>query len=359
MGTPLVSQDCAAELGNALQVSVFTARKLIADALTIRHRLPLLWQRVKDGEVWGWKAAKIAEASRHLGGLSSWALDRQVTPHLELMAWTRFLDVLDAALLRVDEATYQARAEAAAAQRDVRSYRGQYGLRTLVARAEAGDVAAFEALVDLVAQCLAEEGDEDPVGVRRSTKALGVIGHQARLRDLLARHADQPDDPRHPEDRVAAYRTIRPIRGPPMISHPLAGRPLGTATTTNPAPTMETSTTPGPAAPTTTPIPAWDEEPVDPADQDWLDQQPDDEDDTDTASDTHAAGSSAATDPANSDNSGEDSETARTDGARSPAGQAPTPIPAAFDRDAVFVIIVVPAPRAAPPSTSARTARPS
>ena len=114
MGTPLVSQDCAAELGHALQVSVVTARKLIADALTIRHRLPLLWQRVNDGEVWGWKAAKIAEATRHLGGLSSWALDRQTTPHLELMAWSRFLDVLDAALLRVDEATYQARAEAAA-----------------------------------------------------------------------------------------------------------------------------------------------------------------------------------------------------------------------------------------------------
>ena len=205
MGTPLVSQDCAAELGHALQVWVVTARKLIADALTIRHRLPLLWQRVTDGEVWGWKAGKIAEATRHLGGLSSWALDRQTTPYLELMAWTRFLDVLDAALLRVDEATYQARAEAAASQRDVRSYRGQYGLRTLVARAEAGDVAAFEALVELVAACLAAEGDEDPVGVRRS-KALGVIGHQARLRDLLARHADQPDEPHHPEDRVAAHQ---------------------------------------------------------------------------------------------------------------------------------------------------------
>ena len=66
-------------------------------------------------------------------------------------------------------------------------------------------MAAFEALVARVAACLAADGDEDPVGVRRS-KALGIIGHQARLRDLLARHADQPDDPHHPEDRVAAYQ---------------------------------------------------------------------------------------------------------------------------------------------------------
>ena len=153
----------------------------------------------------GWKAGEIAEATRHLGGCRRGRWTGRSPAYLELMAWTRFLDVLDAALLQVDEATYQARAEAAASQRDVRSYRGQHGLRTLVARAEAGDVAAFEALVELVAACLADEGDEDPVGVRRS-KALGIIAHQARLRDLLARHADQPDDPDHPEDQVAAYQ---------------------------------------------------------------------------------------------------------------------------------------------------------
>ncbi len=286
MGTPLVSQDCAAELGQALQVSVFAARKLVADALTIRHRLPLLWQRVKDGEVWGWKASKVAEATRHLGGLSSWALDRQTTPYLEpyleLMAWSRFLEVLDAALLRVDEATYQARAEAAAGQRDVRSYRGQYGLRTLVARAEAGDVAAFEALVARVADCLAADGDEDPVGVRRS-KALGIIGHQERLRDLLARHADQPDDRHHPEDRVAAYQDDPTD---PWAADDLPPAGWQTARHGNyhqPGLDDPDDLDDSWASQVEDPDPRWDEahdqESVEPDDQDWLDQQSEPTDD--------------------------------------------------------------------------------
>ena len=205
VATPLVAEFCPSELGHSLQISLGAARRLVACALTIRHRLPRLWERVKAGEVWAWKAMQIADKTRHLGGLSSWIVDLRVTPHVESMAWPRFLDLLDATLLEVDEASYQRRAEEAAGQRDVRSYRGEHGLRTLVAKVESGDALAFEALVARVAECLADEGDDDPVEVRRS-KAVGIIAHQARLRDLLARHADQPHDPRHPEDRVDAHQ---------------------------------------------------------------------------------------------------------------------------------------------------------
>lgn len=69
--TPLVAESCPAELGLALQTSVGAARRLVGCALTIRHRLPKLWARVKDGQVWAWKAMQIAEKTRHLGGLSS------------------------------------------------------------------------------------------------------------------------------------------------------------------------------------------------------------------------------------------------------------------------------------------------
>lgn len=204
LGTPLVAESSPAELGVALQSGVGAARSLMRVALIVRYRLPRLWERVLAGEVWLWKVRQIAERSAHLGVLTSWCLDLQITRWVEQLAWARFLDVFDAALLRVDEATYRRRAEEAAALRDVQSRRGELGLRTLVARVEAGDDAAFMALVNKVAQCLAEEGDEDPVGVRRS-KAIGIIAHQAKLRDLLARHAADPDDPRHPEERVAAH----------------------------------------------------------------------------------------------------------------------------------------------------------
>jgi hypothetical protein len=205
VGTPLVSESCPAELGHPLHCGPVAARRWIGAALSIRHRLPRLWERVRDGQVWAWKARQIAEATSELGVLSARIVDRLVTPHIEVMAWGRFEKVLDATILQVDSKTYQQRAEKAAAQRDARMFTGEHGLRTLVARLEAGDASAFMALVERVAQCLAEDGDEDPVGVRRS-KAFGIIAHQARLRDLLARHAHQPDDPRHPEDRVAAHQ---------------------------------------------------------------------------------------------------------------------------------------------------------
>ena len=202
--TPLVAEFAPTELGHTLQTSLGSAGRLLACALTIRHRLPRLWDRVKAGEVWAWKAMQYADKTRHLGGLSSWLVDMKITQYVESMSWPRFLDLLDATLLEVDEATYQQRAEEAANHKDVRSYRGEHGLRTLIAKMEAGDALAFEALVNRVAECLADEGDDDPVGARRA-KAVGIIAHQARLRDLLARHADQPHDPRHPEDRANAH----------------------------------------------------------------------------------------------------------------------------------------------------------
>ena len=205
LGTPLVAETCPSSLALAQQSSVVAARLLIGDALGIRHRLPQLWERVKAGEVWGWKAREIAHRTSELTMMSARVVDRIVTGQVELLAWGRFEKLLDATLLQVDEKTYQQRAARAAAQRDVRATQSGDGLRTLVARVDAGDATAFLALVNRVADCLAEDGDEDPVAVRRS-KAVGIIAYQARLRDLLARHANDPDNQPTPEEQVVAHQ---------------------------------------------------------------------------------------------------------------------------------------------------------
>ena len=205
LGTPLVTETCPSSLALAQRTSVTSARLLIGDALTIRHRLPRLWDRVVAGEVWGWKAREIARRTSELGPVAAGAVDAVVTGQVELLAWGRFERLLDATLLQVDEATYQRRVARAAAQRDVRATQSSDGLRTLVARVEAGDAAAFLALVDRVAECLADDGDEDPVAVRRS-RAVGIIAYQPRLRDLLARHADRPDTHPTADVQVAAHQ---------------------------------------------------------------------------------------------------------------------------------------------------------
>ena len=50
-GTPPVAEFAPAELGAVLAVSEFSGGRLVADALDLRHRLPLLWSRMETGEV--------------------------------------------------------------------------------------------------------------------------------------------------------------------------------------------------------------------------------------------------------------------------------------------------------------------
>ena len=53
------------------------------------------------------------------------------------------------------------------------------GLKLIIARAVAGDAVWFLATINRLADLLALEGDEDPVGVRRS-KAIGIIAQPAK-----------------------------------------------------------------------------------------------------------------------------------------------------------------------------------
>jgi hypothetical protein len=203
-GCPPVTEFAPQGLVGPFDCSPQSARSWLADALTIRHRLPRLWDRVVANEVHHWKARQIATLTAHLSVAVVGQVDEQTTPWIEQLPWGTFLNALDATMLQVDETTYRERERLAAAKREVRATPSEHGLRTLIARGEAGDVALMLALYQRVAECLADDGDEDPLPVRMST-AIGIIANPARLIDLLARHAGDPDPHRTPEDQVAAH----------------------------------------------------------------------------------------------------------------------------------------------------------
>jgi hypothetical protein len=205
VGCPPVAEFAAQGLVGPFDASTQSVRSWIADALTIRHRLPRLWERVVAGDVHHWKARQIATLTAHLGLAVAAEVDQHTTGWVEQLPWQTFLKVLDATMLQQDETTYRERERLAAARREVRATPSEAGLRTLIARGEAGDVAMMLALYQRVAECLAEEGDEDPLPVRMS-KAIGVIANPARLTDLLARHADDADPRREPWEKVAAHQ---------------------------------------------------------------------------------------------------------------------------------------------------------
>ncbi|CUR57031.1 putative HNH endonuclease [metagenome] len=64
-GAPLVAEFCVAELGAVLGMSTTSAKKLIGQALELRHRLPRLWAQVQSGAVPAWRARTVAERTIH------------------------------------------------------------------------------------------------------------------------------------------------------------------------------------------------------------------------------------------------------------------------------------------------------
>ena len=191
-GTPEVSEYCAAELGALQGIGMWAARLLIADALDLRYRLPRLWERVRTGGVRAWQARKVAEATRLLSWQAASNLDHALSDSVGMMPWPRFRRILDAAVLDADPDLADQRAERARTSQDVYSFDSADGLKTIVAKAAAGDAVWFLAAVNRIADILAARGDSGPVGARRA-RAVGILARPAEALQLLIDHAQDPD----------------------------------------------------------------------------------------------------------------------------------------------------------------------
>src|SRR5688572_13054645 len=63
-GSPAVAAFVAEELGAAMGISTQSAMSLMADALDLRHRFPLLWATAEAGDVAPWKTRRVADETR-------------------------------------------------------------------------------------------------------------------------------------------------------------------------------------------------------------------------------------------------------------------------------------------------------
>jgi hypothetical protein len=207
-GTPLISGFAAAELALLMGTGFITADKLIRDAVDLQQRHPRLWQALGEGKARVWKARQVARMTR-VAGLTreqAWFVDAATAPYVDSLAWAPFVRLVEAKIIEADPAAAEERREAAALERFVATGRcNEHGLKTLVAKATAGDVLFFVAVCDRIAQLLELEGDTDPVGARRS-KALGILANPAEALALLERHSSDeptPADPT-PDDETSA-----------------------------------------------------------------------------------------------------------------------------------------------------------
>ena len=77
-GTPAVAAFTPEPFALALGMSPSAGAQLIADALDLRHRLPLLWKRVVRLEVPAWQARRVARQTHRLSKAAAIWVDEQV-----------------------------------------------------------------------------------------------------------------------------------------------------------------------------------------------------------------------------------------------------------------------------------------
>jgi len=190
-GTPLVAEFAVAEFAVLTGRGRFAAQIYVADSVDVQHRLPQLWTAVMALRVPVWQARKIASRLRAVGldrDQARW-VDSQVTPYVPSLPWARIEALLEAKIIEADPDAAAERARAAELEQFVSTGQcNEYGLKTMVAKANGGDVVLFVAMCDRIAQVLLLRGDTSPVGVRRA-KAVGILADPARALQLLAEHA--------------------------------------------------------------------------------------------------------------------------------------------------------------------------
>ena len=189
-GTPAVAEFAFAELGARMQMSPFSARRLVADALDVRHRLPLIWQRVVRREARVSNARLVAARTRHLSAEAAAFVDAAMVAFVDgSLPWGRFETRLVGKVIASDPETAAEREEAAAAEQFARRSRSsEQGLAGFYLRSTVGVVARVEASVAFLADALAAFGDGDTEDLRR-VKAMVVLANPAKAVELLAAFA--------------------------------------------------------------------------------------------------------------------------------------------------------------------------
>jgi hypothetical protein len=101
--TPMVCEFAAAELGARVGMTTYAAGMLMADALDLVHRAPVLWARVEAGEVKASYARFVVKQTRHLPADQARRVAAAVAPSADgRLPWTRFEALVEATVAKAD-----------------------------------------------------------------------------------------------------------------------------------------------------------------------------------------------------------------------------------------------------------------
>ena len=187
-GTPGVQDFCLGEIALARGTGVSATINALADVLDLEHRLPKTWAVVRAGDAEVFIARRVAKLARHLPVDRVGVVDTAVARVIAHEAGGRVLAVAEATIIEADPALHDARVEAERARRYVGLGRtDEFGLRTVIARIEAGDAVWVEATIVRVAEILSPTHADTNADELRAI-AFGYLARPAELLRLLLEH---------------------------------------------------------------------------------------------------------------------------------------------------------------------------
>ena len=205
-GTPLVQDFCLGEIALARGTGVMATDNATADTLDLIYRLPETWEVCLSGGAEIHIARRVAKLSRHLPADRVAIVDRAVARIIARESGGRVLAVAEAKIIEADPALHEQRVEAERRRRYVSSSRtDEFGLRTVIARVEAGDAVWVEAIVARVAEIIAD-GYPDASPDELRSIAFGWLARPAELLTLLLEHRD-PQEELDPSHRLGRWRS--------------------------------------------------------------------------------------------------------------------------------------------------------
>ena len=226
-GTPEVAEFAPEELAAALAITVDAAKKLIGDALELRHRLPRLWALVLDGNLQTWKARTVAAETRTLSREAAGFVDRHlaVTAQRNRVPGPGLLNrLIHEALLRCDPDVAAGREQAALDRRGVWSdHRESTATTTMTIIADTPDALAFDDTITAVASTLGALGDPDPLDIRRA-RAVGILADPQKSMNLLTRDTTDGATPKTAAG-IGKVRATLHLHLDPYALHALTGDP--------------------------------------------------------------------------------------------------------------------------------------
>ena len=215
-GTPGVQDFCLGEIALARGTGVTATINALADVLDLEHRLPRTWSVVRAGDAEVYIARRVARLSRHLSVDRVGVVDSAIARIIAHEAGGRVLAVAEAKIIEADPDLHDQRVEAERARRYVGMGRtDEFGLRTVIARIEAGDAVWVEATIVRVAEIIAPLHPHASADELRAI-AFGYLARPAELLQLLLEHNTDEAGATSP----AATPRHEPPTSPPTSSTP-------------------------------------------------------------------------------------------------------------------------------------------